>query len=265
MLRALRATFKTVNIIVPFWAKSAATLVSLGASNLIVDDWAEFGPIDTQVAKQKEDSPGFEFESALNDEFSLELIEGRAQELFKKMFIDFHRSESIPISKNDLSCHLMEYVPKFYTPLLEQLNPYKLGEKKRQLDISVKYAERILIQYNPQMSDQQRKNLIDYLLNDCPEHGYIVDYAILSVFLPNIRLASTVGDKYAKKLGELSVHFMSSEEEVHIGFISGAKPAPSKEAEKTLVEEDFNGQKDTPDSKPAEVTEPTKIHASSRI
>ena len=32
IIRTLRKNFETVNIIVPFWAKSAATLISLGAS-----------------------------------------------------------------------------------------------------------------------------------------------------------------------------------------------------------------------------------------
>jgi hypothetical protein len=148
IIRALRTNFKTVNIIVPFWAKSAATLLSLGASQLIVNSWAEFGPIDIQVPKEKRDSPRYDYESALNDEFSLKLIESRAQELYKKMFVDFHQSDSIPIERNELSSQLMGYLPNFYKPLLEQLNPYKLGEKKRSLEISVKYAKRILAQYN---------------------------------------------------------------------------------------------------------------------
>lgn len=265
IIRALRTNFKTVNVIVPFWAKSAATLMSLGASKLIVNEWADFGPIDIQIPKPKEDSPEFDYESALNDESSLELIEGRAQELYKKMFIDLHRSKHIPISRNDLSRHLIEYLPKFYEPLLSQLSPYKLGEKKRQLEISTKYANRILVQYNS-LNDAQRLSLIDYLVHDCPEHGYIIDYPLLSLFLPNITLATKIGAEYASKLDDLSMFLMEAKvDERYIGFVYGPKPAASATAvattgtSKTMVDgEDSNGQKNAPASKP---TEPEKAKA----
>lgn len=226
IIRALRTNFEVVNIIVPFWAKSAATLMSLGASKIILNEWAEFGPIDIQVAKAKEDSPDPDFESALNDEFSLKLLEGRAQELFKTMFVDFHRSKNIPIGRIDLSKHLMDYLPKFYQPLLTQLNPYKLGEKKRQLDISVKYAQRILVQYTS-LDERQRVSLTDYLLNECPEHGFVVDYEILALFLPNIHLAETVSPAYAQKLEEISLLCMEAKHDDHyLGFVYGIDPAP---------------------------------------
>jgi hypothetical protein len=261
IIRALRTSFKTVNIVVPFWAKSAATLVSLGASKLIVNDWADFGPIDIQVPKPKEDSPEFDYESALNDESSLELIEGRAQELYKKMFIDFHRSKHIPISRNALSSDLIEYLPKFYQPLLTQLSPYKLGEKKRQLEISTKYANRILVQYNS-LNEEQRLSLIDYLVHDCPEHGYVIDYPVLSLFLPNIVMATKIGVDYAAKLDELSLFLMEAKaDEKYIGFVYGLKPAASAAAapaagattvtSKTIVGgEDSDGQKEAPAAKP---------------
>jgi serine dehydrogenase proteinase len=269
IIRALRGSYKTVNVVVPFWAKSAATLLSLGASKIIFNDWAEFGPIDMQVAKAKEDSPNFEYESALNDEFSLKLIEGRAQDLFKKMFVDFHTSESIPIGKNDLSVQLMEYIPNFFKPLLDQVNPYKLGAKKRQLDVAVKYANRILVQFNS-ISPQQRRSLIDYLLNECPEHGYVVDFGILSVFLPNIVKSFTLGPEYEAKLDELSFHCMeASSAENFVGFVdpptadpgsgpdSAAESANGK-AGAPPASEDSNGQTKPTESKPRESQPATK-------
>ena len=51
IIRNLRKNFENVNIIVPFWAKSAATLLSLGGSNIIMDEFGEFGPLDMQLEK----------------------------------------------------------------------------------------------------------------------------------------------------------------------------------------------------------------------
>lgn len=53
IIRTLRMNFKTVNIIIPFWAKSAATLLSLGGSNIIMDEFGEFGPLDAQLGKPR--------------------------------------------------------------------------------------------------------------------------------------------------------------------------------------------------------------------
>src|SRR5690349_10667109 len=39
LARTLRKNFTTVNVIVPFWAKSAATLLCLGATDIIVDEF----------------------------------------------------------------------------------------------------------------------------------------------------------------------------------------------------------------------------------
>ncbi|XHR29398.1 MAG: hypothetical protein ACFUZC_02310 [Chthoniobacteraceae bacterium] len=225
IIRGLRETFDTVNIVVSFWAKSAATLLALGGSKIIMNNWAEFGPIDIQVGKQRDDSPEFDYESALNDEFSLRLLESRSHELFKTMFVDLHRSKNIPIARNDLSQHLMEYLPHLFEPLLKQINPYKLGEKKRQLDISVTYANRILIQYNSLTKDA-RQNLVDYLLHDCPDHGYVVDYQLISCFLSNVVAAQSIGSEYADALDELSTLYMACDDDLtpHIGFIDPALP-----------------------------------------
>ena len=93
IIRTLRNNFDKVNIVVPFWAKSAATLLSLGASEIIMDDSAEFGPLDVQLPKQKEDSPKYERESALTDEASLKLLEDKSRSLFKTMFKELYEDD----------------------------------------------------------------------------------------------------------------------------------------------------------------------------
>ena len=85
IIRTLRHHFETVNVIVPFWAKSAATLLSLGASKIICDEAADFGPIDMQIGKERDDSPEFDSESALNDEHSVKRIETRFKEMYESL------------------------------------------------------------------------------------------------------------------------------------------------------------------------------------
>jgi len=208
IIRSLRSNFEIVNIIIPFWAKSAATLLSLGGSSIIMDEFGEFGPLDVQIAKEREDGPDLERESALNDEYSLKRIENRSQELFTSMFIDFYENEKIPINKLELSNQIMTYLSDFYKPLLSQINPLKLGDKKRKLEIGEKYADRILSTYNPTLAIKNKKYLIDYLVNRCPDHGYVIDFNIISAFLPGIvKRSAEFGTEYKDALSELSEVF----------------------------------------------------------
>jgi hypothetical protein len=203
IIRTLRTNFKTVNIIIPFWAKSAATLLSLGGNSIIMDEFGEFGPLDIQIGIEREDSPEIERESALNDEYSVRRIEARAQEVFYQMFTHLHSSDDVKINKNELSKQLFEYQARFYEPLLKQINPYNLGRKKRMLDIGEQYAKRILNIYNEEIDENRSNFLIDYLVNKCPDHGFVIDYNIIARILNNVIPSKNISKEYEEKLQEI--------------------------------------------------------------
>jgi hypothetical protein len=228
IIRTLRKNFLSVNIIVPFWVKSAATLLSLGGTQIIMDEFAEFGPLDVQLRKEKDDSPDFERESALNDEYSLKRIETRALELYQNMFSVIYEDKDIPINKNELSQQLLNYLAKFYKPLLEQINPYKLGDKKRKLEIGEKYAEKILKLYHPVLPKEKKDFLVDYFINGCPDHGYVIDYDTITSLLDGVQKSSIFGPDYETRLQALSISFMKNFENVtFVGFIEEpAAPSP---------------------------------------
>lgn len=217
IIKNLRNNFEKVNIIVPFWAKSAATLLSFGGSEIIMSEFAEFGPLDAQLPKQKDESPEYERVSALIDELSLKRIEDRAKFLFHEMFVTMYRSKRIPIAKNLLFELLVNYVTKFYEPLLKQLNPEKLGEKKRILDQAVQYANRILLDFHENNDFSKIQSLIDFLVNECPDHGYVIDYSIISKYLDNVKSSKEVSDMYNSKLLELS-HILIDKYDDQIDF-----------------------------------------------
>lgn len=233
IIRSLRENFQTVNIIVPFWAKSAGTLLSLGASTIIMDEFGELGPLDVQILKEMDDRPDYESESALIDENSLNRIETRSLELYHKMFINLYTSDHIHINKNELSNQILDYLAKLYEPLLKQINPYKLGDKKRKLDIGIHYAKRILALYNPELPKDKRESLIDYLVNGCPDHGYVIDLKLIQGFLPNVCKSDKFGADYKDKLNKLSHYFMSESSILYVGFVlDNEKNEEEKEAVK---------------------------------
>lgn len=208
IIRTLRHHFKKVNIVIPFFAKSAATLLSLGATQIIMDEFGEFGPLDVQIPREKDDNPidSDDRESALIDEISLENIETRAHKQFHKMFHSIFEDTDIPVNKNDLTNSLLSYLSAFYVPLLNQIKTYKIGEKNRMLDIGSKYANRILLQYNKQINEERRNDLVQYLVHDCPHHGYNIDFIILKSLLPEMVVhSSEISGEYQNVLQQLSM------------------------------------------------------------
>ncbi|WP_346320780.1 hypothetical protein [Chitinophaga sp. YIM B06452] len=219
IIRTLRSNFKTVNIVVPFWAKSAATLMALGGSTIILDEAGELGPLDVQLGKAREDGPEFDRESALNDEYSLKRIEQRYREVYEAMYIRLYEHKKINLSKTEMSRQLLDNLTKFYEPLMKQIDPYKLGDKRRKLDIGHQYGTRILSQYHPRIDQSTIRTVVDYLVHGCPDHGYIIDYELISSKLNIVKLSKTWGDEYQAVLTELSLYLVSSDAEDEVLFV----------------------------------------------
>jgi len=224
IIRTFRNNFETVNIIVPLWAKSAATLLCLGGSKIIMDEYGEFGLLDAQLAKVRDDSPEIERESALNDEHSLRRIETRFKEMFETIFIRLYEHKKINIPKAELSQQLFRNLSKFYEPLLKQIDPYKLGDKRRKLDIGGHYAGRILIQFGAANDPVEIRKLVDFLVDGCPDHGYVIDYDLISSFLSNVLTGEEFGGaEYVTYLSDLSLLLMSDIDDEYVGFIPDKK------------------------------------------
>lgn len=228
IIKLLRNHFATVNVVVPYWAKSAATLLALGAHRVILDDMGELGPLDVQIHKMREDSPDFAKESALTDEHSLKIIETRSRALFHSMFEGTYANAKIPIHRNELAELLFSYISKFYEPLLAQINPFKLGDNKRKLDIAEHYARRILGMFNQNIPEDKKNYLIDYLVNGCPDHEYVIDYELIKRLLPTVCRSADLGPDYELTLAALCDKMIRTGSEITlVGFLSMGESSKS--------------------------------------
>lgn len=210
IIRTLRMNFETVNIIVPFWAKSAATLLALGGNRIVMDEFGEFGPLDAQIGKPREDSPLYERVSALNDEHSVSAVEDHFSTMCESLFLQFYKHDDINIPKDVLSEQVMKNLSTFFKPIVQQIDPYTLGEKRRILDIGAQYAGRILKEYGAPSNDASRlRALIKYLIHECPDHGYVIDRSVMENFLSNVESPeSFAGKDYARLIERISLVFM---------------------------------------------------------
>ena len=101
VVELLRLHAEHVHACVPLYAKSAATLLCLGAEDIVVDELAELGPLDTQIYEEKKGDK-MEFTSALNPfktleqlrKFSLETLDIAVKMIAMRSHMDLDESEA---------------------------------------------------------------------------------------------------------------------------------------------------------------------------
>ncbi len=181
VMKFLRGRFKTVNVIVPLGAKSAATLMCLGADKIYMGELAELGPIDIQLGDPVEQG-GKSF-SPLDEFKSMEYMREMAIE-----WIDYYASimlEQYEIPLHDGLRDAVPLVSALMRPIFERIDPIEMGGYRRAIAISEEYAKRMLaISGNPNHSAIVRRMVWDY-----PSHDFCIDFdEVAAIGLPVERL-----------------------------------------------------------------------------
>lgn len=248
LIRSFREHYDEVNIIVPFWAKSAATLIALGATKIVMQEYGELGPIDTQIRKNDEEKPREEWESALNIQASLLKIEELSNSNFETLFTTLQNDKNINLGRKQLAEMLLSYNSSLYAPLLQRIEVYEMGRMERYLNIGKMYARRIIQQYGVGDNLDQAKieEFLDFLTYECPDHGYVIDYGLLTDFLPNVIRSSDepYGPKYDEMLETLSYRLMlMARDFAYVGFVSDLeKPDAQKNEKNDNLDNEKKGQ-----------------------
>ena len=137
-------------ILIPYYAKSAATLLSLGADELVMGPASEIGPVDPRI--QVPDQYGRLVNiSAVSIRDALELLEGRSKGSPEKALL--------------------------YAPLLEKVDINLVGEYERALKSSAQFAEALLSQYMLKGKPAKAHEVAEKLSTGYFSHGYPIDSA----------------------------------------------------------------------------------------
>ena len=172
VIELLRLHVNRIHACVPFYAKSAATLLCLGADQIFVDELAQLGPLDTQIYEEKRSGKG-EFTSALNpfkaleqlQKFSLETLDIAVKMIFMRSGMGL----------DECLKHGIDFVRGTTGPLFTQLDPEKLGEYSRALAVGSEYGERLLRRFTS-WDAEKRAKILEKLVHGYPSHEYIIDY-----------------------------------------------------------------------------------------
>ena len=166
LVRFLQGRCKRLNAIVPLFAKSAATLMCLGAQEVFMGEQGELGPIDIQIPDPLE--RGDDPVSPLDEFKSMEFLEDHALEI-----LDFFSSalEHRGMSVKEALEQTIPCVIGMMRPLYESIDPIVMGEHRRSLAIGEQYASRLLGSTGNEHTD----SIVQRLVWGYPSHGFVID------------------------------------------------------------------------------------------
>lgn len=147
----LRERFEKITVLLPYVAYSAATILALGADEIIMHPFSNLGPVDPQLTVSRQNGRG----QQENLQFSSEDL---------RNFIDFIRTD-VGISDQQ---HLISAI----TPLIADVGSLPIGSAKRSQQLSLTLSEKML---STHISDENKAKSISKALNTSYyHHGYAV-------------------------------------------------------------------------------------------
>ena len=160
-------TLWRIPAIVPDYAKNAATLLTLGADQIILCANAELGPLDVQIFDPNREDLG----SALNEVQALERLNAFALKAVDEGMMLFASCSGKSLEK--LLPQVLHFVAEMVKPLFEKIDTVHYTQMSRLLKIAEEYAIRLLA---PRYPPKKAEEIARQLVNGYPEHGFFIDH-----------------------------------------------------------------------------------------
>lgn len=147
----LRERFKKVAVLLPYVAYSAATVLSLGADEIVMHPYSNLGPVDPQLTVSHSNAQG-----------QHEQLQFSSEDL--RNYIDF--------LKEDIGITDQEHLTAAIAQLLKDVGALSIGSAKRSQQLSLSLSEKLLALH---IKDSNKAKSIAKVLNSAYyHHGYAV-------------------------------------------------------------------------------------------
>lgn len=167
----LRLKCETLRIFIPDWAKSAATLICLGADEIWMSNTAEMGPLDAQILDPRDPQEGSV--SALEQFRAMDYLKRYSFEMldtYVSLLVD--RTPSMRLK--EMITEATPFVTQLMASLYGQIDPMHFGSSYRALDVTVEYGKRLMSRYL-NLKDEDINKAINKLTWEYPSHSFVID------------------------------------------------------------------------------------------
>lgn len=163
--RALQHNYEHITVLVVGPCKSAGTLMAVAAHKLMIGDMGELGPLDIQLKKNDEIG---ELSSGLVIATAIDEIKDCAISTFRSYILDIkYRNQISTKMSADIAAKLTEAI---IAPMASQIDPIKLGEHQRAMNIALSYGDRL-----NNHSQNLKESSLNKLIAGYPAHGFVID------------------------------------------------------------------------------------------
>ena len=171
MVLALRQAVEDIEVLVPCYAKSAATFFCLAADSIKMGRYGELGPLDPQVL----DLGGSEYPiSSLETFKALEHLLDHSLESLSGIVELMRELSEMDVPNAIESSH--PFFAAIAESLYSQVDPHELGESGRYLSESEEYAIRVMERWGyADKEEEDRLEIVRRLVWDYPTHGFVID------------------------------------------------------------------------------------------
>lgn len=171
MARLLQQRCDKLCAAIPRWAKSAATLLTLGCDEFVMHPLAELGPLDAQV--EIIHSGTRRHASTLDALKSIEYLRTYSVDTFDRLMLLMNRRSDA--DNQAASAMAANALKTLVEPIFAQVDPVQMGEYSRALDLASRYGERLMKRPYAHLAPGERNAILRKLIEHYPAHSFVID------------------------------------------------------------------------------------------
>ena len=171
-INVIRSKCSSLRVFVPLWAKSAATLMTLGSDEIVMGHQSELGPLDAPMEHPTVEGIHL---SAMDGVNSLDFLYGFCYYVTFDLGGDIRKETRL--SRKDSLQLALDFTRQYVQPIVAKLDPLLINMCYRYLQIAEKYASELLLRY--MFKDKRdKKDLAEdvshKLVYEYPEHSFAI-------------------------------------------------------------------------------------------
>lgn len=194
--------------------KSAGTLAVIGANSVVMGDYGELGPLDVQLIKPDEIIPT---SSGLDIFQALAVIKNSAFETFEEYLLVLVERSGGSISAKTAAEIARGLTVGLYGPMTEQIDPERLGEVQRAINIANAYGQKL-------DKGNLKKGALEKLVQGYPTHGFVIDIDEAKNIFTKVRNTDKLEASIGRELS--SIVRRPSEKPIIIDLFEFLMPVP---------------------------------------